>query len=228
MRFILEIWHYSGHRLGVCWDLVYTITLRWRHNGRDSVSNHQPHDCLLNRIFRRRSKKTSKLRVTGLCAGNSPGTSNAENVSVWWRQHDIPIFYRITPPAQGQYDNRVHFFNTLGPIQNGRHFPDDLFKWIFLNQNVWISIKISLRYVPKGPINDITALVQIMAWCRSGNKPLSEPIIVRLLKHTCATRHQWLNGWSYSLYITLYQECCDRCGYKRRGHVITSRRYCRV
>ena len=48
--------------------------LQWCHNGRDSVSNHQPHDCLLSRLFRRRSKKTSKLRVTGLCAGNSPGT----------------------------------------------------------------------------------------------------------------------------------------------------------
>ena len=47
---------------------------RWRHNGRYSVSNHQPHGRLLNRLFRRRSKKTSKLRVTGLCAGNSPGT----------------------------------------------------------------------------------------------------------------------------------------------------------
>ena len=71
------------------------ISLRWRHNGRDSVSNHQPHDCLLNRLFRRRSKKTSKLRITGLCAGNSPGTgefpaqmaSYAENVSIWWRHH---------------------------------------------------------------------------------------------------------------------------------------------
>ena len=71
------------------------IILQWRHNGRDSVSNHQPHDCLLNRLFRRRSKKISKLRVTGLCAGNSPGTgefpaqmaSNAENVFIWWRHH---------------------------------------------------------------------------------------------------------------------------------------------
>ena len=68
-------------------------TLQWRHNGRDSVSNHQPYDCLLNCLFRRRWKKTSKLRVTCLCAGNSPGTgkfpaqmaSNAENVSIWWR-----------------------------------------------------------------------------------------------------------------------------------------------
>ena len=69
--------------------------LQWRHNGRDSVSNHQPHDCLLNRLSIRRSKKTSKLHVTGLCEGNSPGTgefqaqmvSNAENVSIWWRYH---------------------------------------------------------------------------------------------------------------------------------------------
>ena len=70
-------------------------TLQWRHNRRDNVSNHQPHDCLLNSLFRRRSKKISKLRVTGLCAGNSPVTgefpaqmaSNAENISIWWRHH---------------------------------------------------------------------------------------------------------------------------------------------
>ena len=54
-------------------------SLQRRHNGRASVSNHQPHDCLLNRLFRRRSKKTSKLRVTGLCAGNSPGPVNSPN-----------------------------------------------------------------------------------------------------------------------------------------------------
>ena len=89
------------------------IILRWRHNGRDSVSNHQPHDCLLNRLFRRRSKKASKRRVTGLCAGNSPGTggfpsqmaSNAENVSIWWRHHDIPFVRgtddRWIPPRKG-------------------------------------------------------------------------------------------------------------------------------
>ena len=49
-------------------------TIFWRHNGCDGVSNHQPHDCLLNRLFRPRWKKTSNLRVTGLCAGNSPVT----------------------------------------------------------------------------------------------------------------------------------------------------------
>ena len=54
-----------------------TITLQWRHNDHDGVSNHQPHGCLLNRLFRHRSKKTSKLRVTGLCMGNSPGPVNS-------------------------------------------------------------------------------------------------------------------------------------------------------
>ena len=53
------------------------LTLRWRHNGHDCVSNHQPHHCLLKRLFGRRSRKTSKLRVTGLCAGNSPGPVNS-------------------------------------------------------------------------------------------------------------------------------------------------------
>ena len=86
------------HRLGtkpISWWPCYT--LQWCHNGRDGVSNHQPQHCLLNRLFRSRSKKTSKLRVTGLCAGNSPVTgefpaqmaSNAENVSIWWRRHKI-------------------------------------------------------------------------------------------------------------------------------------------
>ena len=70
-------------------------SLQWRHNERDGVSNRQPHDCLLSRLFRLISKKTSKLRVTGLCARNSPVTGefpaqragNAENVSIWWRHH---------------------------------------------------------------------------------------------------------------------------------------------
>ena len=76
---------------------VISNTLQWRHNGRDSVPNHQSHDCFLNRLFRHRSKKTSKFRVTGLCAGNSPEAgefpaqmaSNAENVSIWWRHHEL-------------------------------------------------------------------------------------------------------------------------------------------
>ena len=95
MSFVYLLWWWSNScRTDRRWS--FPITLLWRHNGRGSVSTHQTHDCLLNRLFRRRTKKTSKLRVTGLCAGNSTGTgefpaqmaSNADNVSIWWRHHD--------------------------------------------------------------------------------------------------------------------------------------------
>ena len=102
-------------------------SLRWRHNGHDCVSNHQPRHCLLNRLFERR-KKTSKLRVTGLCAGNSPGTgefpaqmaSNAENVSIWWRHQDEwnKTFNINTVTSRKHHDVSNHrqldfLFNTL-------------------------------------------------------------------------------------------------------------------
>ena len=82
--------------------------------------------------------------------------------------------------------------NTLRPRHNGRHFTDDIFKCIFLNENIWILIKISLKFVPNGPNNYIPALVQIMAWRWPGDKPLSEPMMVKLLTHICVTRPQWV------------------------------------
>ena len=81
--------------------------------------------------------------------------------------------------------------NTLRPRQNGRHFADDIFKRIFLNENVRILIKISLKFVPEGPINNIPGLVQIMAWRRPGDKPLSKPAI-RLPTDICVARPQWV------------------------------------
>ena len=96
----------------------------------------------------------------------------------------------------------LSYINTLRPRQNGRHFADDIFKWIFMNKNVWIPIEISLKFVPKGPINNIPALVQVMAWRRAGDKPLSEPMMSSLLTHICVTRPQWV-----ILYWTMiYQE----------------------
>ena len=87
--------------------------------------------------------------------------------------------------------------NTLRPRQNGRLFADNTFKRIFLNENIRISIKISLKFVPKGFINNIPALVLIMAWHRPGDKPLSEPIMVTSLTHICVTRPQWVNSFFY-------------------------------
>ena len=89
--------------------------------------------------------------------------------------------------------------NTLRPRQNGRRFADDTFKRIFLNENVRISIKISQKFFPKGPINTYPPLIQIMAWCQSGNKPLSEPMMVSLLTHICVTRPQWVDFMAKAL-----------------------------
>ena len=105
-------------------------------------------------------------------------TAVFKSISIKWRVNDWPLF----------------MVNTLRPRQNGRHFPNDIFnKCIFVNENVWISIKTSLSFVPRGPINNILTLVQIMAWRRPGDKPLSEPMLVCLLTHICVTRPQWVN-----------------------------------
>ena len=88
--------------------------------------------------------------------------------------------------------------------QDGHHFPDDIFKLIFLNENVWISIRISPKFVPKCPINNIPALVQIMAWRRPGDKPSSEPMMVSLLTHICVTQPQWVNTHKITIYCRKY------------------------
>ena len=85
--------------------------------------------------------------------------------------------------------------NTLRLRQNGRRFADNIFKCIFLNENVSILIKISLKFVPKGPINNIPALVQIMAWHRPGDKPLSESMMVSLPMQICITRPHWVENY---------------------------------
>ena len=85
-----------------CFHCDYVpLRLRWRHNRRDGVSNHQPHHCLLNRLIRRRSKKTSKLRVTGLCAGNSPGPMNSP--------HKWPVKRKMFPFDDVIMIFHVHF-----------------------------------------------------------------------------------------------------------------------
>ena len=103
----------TSHNLSQWWSSWRTFL--WRHNGRGSVSNHQPHDCLLNRLFRRRSKNTSMSHVTGLCAGISPWTdefsaqmaSNAENVSIWWRHQAKGVLRPRWASTSGQYNSKL-------------------------------------------------------------------------------------------------------------------------
>ena len=118
-------------------------------------------------------------------------------------------------PNEGVLRNTIeHIFNALRPRQNGRHFADDTFKRIFLEENVRISIKISLKFVPKSPIDNIHALFQIMAWRRPGDKPLSEAMMVSLLAHICVARPQWVNTLAH---LKCAQMCwtvhkwCSKC-----------------
>ena len=96
------------------------------------------------------------------------------------------------------YGHITHILNTLRQRKIGCHFADDIFKYIFLNEIVWIPIKISLKSVPECPINNIPALVQIMAWRRPGDKPSSGPIMVSLLTHICVTRPQWVKASGFN------------------------------
>ena len=102
---------------------------------------------------------------------------------------------RLRMKDKGDGDQDKAAINSLRPRPNRRHFADDIFKCIFFNGNVWMSIEISLKFVPKRPINNIPALVQIMAWHRPGDKPLSEPMMVSSTTHICVTRPQWVY-WS--------------------------------
>ena len=106
---------------------------------------------------------------------------------IWWTI-TFGLFVRTNSSPEWYH------LNSLRPRQNGRRFADDTFKHIFLNENVRISIRISLKFVPKGPINNIPAMVQIMAWRRPGDKPLFEPMVVSLATHICVARPQWVNS----------------------------------
>ena len=98
-------------------------------------------------------------------------------------------------------------FNLLRPRQNGRLFPDHILKKIFLNENIWILLKISLKFVARVQINNIPALVQIIAWRRPGDKPLSEPMMVSLLTHICVTRPQSINTKELTEPVHQYHYC---------------------
>ena len=106
-------------------------------------------------------------------------------------------------------------FNTLGPRQTDGHVSDDSFKCILLNENVWISISISLKLVPEGQINNIPALIQIMAWRRPGGKPLSESIMFSLLTNTCVTQTPWVKRRHCKTFLYFDSNFTEFCSWVR-------------
>ena len=119
-------------------------------------------------------------------------------IVVWWPLVRTDM-YCIVPQIPGDEFGKIlsRGIKRLRPRQNGRHFADDTFKRIFTNENVRILIEISLKFVPKGPINNFPALVHIMAWRCPGDKPLSERMMVSLATHIYVTRPQWVKRWGW-------------------------------
>ena len=193
---------YANHIARVYWKkisnkntlLIFLTPLQWRHNERNSVSHHQPHDCLLNRLFRRRSKKTSKLRVTGLCAGNSPGTgefpaqmaSYAENVSMtssWYSVLCKSIQIEYTP---NNYAYGLHFVVLCchDDVIKWKHFPR---YWPFLvgNSPVYHTRPIfwgGVGHVYESPLGD-SCLVMNIYYIMAGHAIVVAKDITLLFYH---------------------------------------------
>ena len=120
-----------------------------------------------------------------------------------------------------KYCYLLFVFNTLRPRKDGRHFAHNILTCIFFNRNCCILIKFSLKYVCKGPIDNNPSLVQIMAWRRSGDKPLSEPMMISLPSHICVTRPQWVKQNYFHLtgpkslnidfiYSSIHAQSCEK------------------
>ena len=188
INIILLLWR--GVCLSKCHrmhNMDYQCPLQWRHNGQDGVSNHQPHDCLLNRLFKRRSKKTSNLRATGLCAGNSLRTgefpaqraSNAKKFSIWWRHHAL-ICMSKCPQTTQETSKPVVRLNSL------------VFKFILAIDGWDISHEISSRWMSLDLTDDKSTLVQVMAWCRQATSHYLSQCWPRSLSPYGVTRPQWV------------------------------------
>ena len=121
-------------------------------------------------------------------------SSHAPDYITFFNEHS-PRHTHITSMVPNTAACGSYTINTLRPRQNGGLCANDIFTCIFLNEKVWISINISLKSVPKGQINYIPVLVQIMAWHPSGDKLLSEPMLFSLLMHICVTWPQWVIDW---------------------------------
>ena len=122
-------------------------------------------------------------------------------ISIFSRKSSAPkisICLSRVCPHWGEFP----LINTLRPRENCRHFADCIFKCILFNENVWISPKLALKFVPKVSFDNILALLQIMAWRRSGDKSLSEPMMVSLLAHICFARPQWFNAYTWQSRIS--------------------------
>ena len=122
-------------------------------------------------------------------------------INYYWSEYILQLWlcHKIPLQKHQQYPMLTHWSrDNMAAISQ-----TTLSSAFFVNENVIISIKISLKFVPKGPINNIPTLVQIMAWRRSGDKPLSEQMMVSLLMHICITQPQWVNSLAFKRHSSI-------------------------
>ena len=147
------------------------------------------HACLIDPIAKHFVipwRQKYKIQIIFTCVLTSPNVPKRHFRNTWYFVYGFIMVKSLCHRGCG---------GTLRPRQDGRRH----FQMQFLNEYIWISINISLKFVPKGPINKIPTLVQIMAWCRPGAKPLSKPMMMSLLTHICVTRPQWVKSNNSSL-----------------------------
>ena len=132
------------------------------------------------------------IQFTQQWAGKRTDKYNLKVTGVDWKLPSGDNIFMTLGSTWHRWWAHANYLNSMRPRQNRRHFAGDIFKCIFLNENERISLRISPKFVPYVRINNIPSLIQIMAWRRPGDKPLSEPMMVSLLTHICVTRPQWV------------------------------------
>ena len=193
-------------------------SFRWRHNERerDSVSNHKPRYSLLQRLFRRRSKKTPQLRVTGLCAGNLPVTgefpaqmtSNAENVPIWWRHHMPCILWNVHMALYfvllwlfNSIQKLLHSNNTVTQVKTYTH--SDIYSYtharvsIYMHKDIYMFVVNIHAQAQASDFRIERRLVNLLCWRQDSN---SGPQTPNCQQTECPLTNR-LSYWESNIYI---------------------------
>ena len=211
------IWVVASTQL--CTDLVFQLTKQIIHCQYQACWWYGEARCCWtnSRVDFRRFYKRYTLSFLYRRRINSLLSDSEWNISLFSIEEARPLSWRFPycfwrGVAEECFDDNTSptHFNSLRPRPNRRHFADDIFKCIFENENEWITPRISLKFVPKVRINNISALVQIMAWRRPDDKLLSEPMMVSLPTHICVTRPQWVKKKNRIKWTPVHCRCSMR------------------
>ena len=143
---------------------------------RHVVSNYRIIECLFNNMFRLATKKHKQSALLSLCAGNPPVTDGFPAQRVMFPFDDVIM--KTDADSIVRYGRRDFWkIQHIEAEGNGRHLADDIFKYIFLNENIWILNEISLKFVSNGPIDNMPTLVKIKAWRLLDAKSLHESMM---------------------------------------------------